>query len=550
MVIQLGATYGQPSNSAVPPYDPAKQITPDFGGAVLLNGTLAEFARRIDSDPVEPRNHEYMYAYEEGFNESGALVYPASAWGNDPSQNNDYANSGYAFTVVPGDQPMITVHVDHPYECYPAESDCDPATNTVLAPIPPNAAVQGWPSDSPPTKAYNWGDPENGDLHALVLDRDHMMLYELYKAYKDPVSNDWHCGGISIFDLVHGGGGYTGPGPAKCVPGQLRPLGWTSGNAAGTPILPLSVRYDEVIAGEVKHTIGCQLPGYHCLNRFVYPARHSAGNMTVPDYESGLGIAIPFGARFRLKADWYEANKDQFGPQSRVVVDAMRRYGLLLNDISTSGRGSWRQHLSLSFAPDSRWSWPNDMIKLWSIPVRAFELISIPIDFTITTNAPSGPVGKPVTITMAYHVRPGEHIQDGADLGVHLGRFGEVADPAFIADWTWFHLGPTQLSAQFTYIPTVPGPIDFKFDYTHQYLFASIAHYEVTAIAPGTDATKFGWNHVVWNAEPLPGPSSIPGTDPIPIPAIVSPPVGASADIIVFRDLVNAQRRRLVHHDR
>lgn len=178
---------------------------------------------------------------------------------------------------------------------------------------------------------------ENGsDAHALMINRDSCVLYELFAA-------NWNkgnpkAGSGAIFDLGSN---------------ALRPDGWTSADAAGLPILPGLVRYDEVLAGAIRHAIRFTTELTDCDH--IWPARHDAGTCD-PSYP-------PMGARFRLKASFSLAG---FSPQARVILRAMKRYGLLLAD---NGSNWYFQGTR-----DPRWS--DDLLdQLKSVPASAFEAI-------------------------------------------------------------------------------------------------------------------------------------------------------------------------------
>ena len=144
---------------------------------------------------------------------------------------------GIPFTTVPGTQPKVPVSFD-----YADESDPGPY------PVPPNAPIEGGPSSS-------------GDRHVLVVDRDACRLWELYAAYPQNGGTSWTAGSGATWDLSSN---------------AMRPLGWTSGDAAGLPILPGLVRYDEVASGEIDHVIRFTVP--KTQNAYVWPASHKAGS--------------------------------------------------------------------------------------------------------------------------------------------------------------------------------------------------------------------------------------------------------------------------------
>ena len=142
---------------------------------------------------------------------------------------------GIPYTTVPGTQPRVPVSFT-----YDDESDAGPY------PIPPNAPIEGGPSST-------------GDRHVLVVDRDACRLWELYSAYPQAGGTSWTAGSGATWDLNSN---------------AMRPLGWTSGDAAGLPILPGLVRYDEVAAGAIDHVIRFTAP--RTASAYVWPASHKA----------------------------------------------------------------------------------------------------------------------------------------------------------------------------------------------------------------------------------------------------------------------------------
>ncbi len=157
------------------------------------------------------------------------------------------------------------------------------------------------------------------DRHILLVDRDSCKLYELFAAVKK--SDGWHAGSGAIWNLSSN---------------ALRPKGWTSADAAGLPILPGLVRYNEVAAGAITHAL--RFTADTTRASYIYPARHQAGDSSATELP-------PMGLRVRLKADF---NITSFGPQSRVLLTALKTYGMILADNGSN----W----FVSGAPDARWS--------------------------------------------------------------------------------------------------------------------------------------------------------------------------------------------------
>lgn len=223
---------------------------------------------------------------------------------------------GIPFVVVAGSQPLVNVTFD-----YSDESDPGPY------PIPTDAPIEG-------------GAKSSGDRHVLVLDQDNCVLYELYDAH--PHSNgSWDAGSGAICNLQSN---------------AVRPAGWTSADAAGLPILPGLVRYDEVAAGEIRHAIRFTAP--QTRSAYVWPARHDASSLTGMQYP-------PMGQRFRLKAN---LDISSFWPEVQVILRALKKYGMILADNGSS----WY----LSGVPDERWD--NDVLhEFQQIPGAAFEAVDV-----------------------------------------------------------------------------------------------------------------------------------------------------------------------------
>ncbi|HEX9235285.1 MAG TPA: hypothetical protein VF972_03275 [Actinomycetota bacterium] len=174
------------------------------------------------------------------------------------------------------------------------------------------------------------------DRHALMVNAVHCVLYELYAAYWNNGSP--HAGSGAIFDLTSN---------------ALRPDAWTSADAAGLPILPGLVRYDEVQAGAILHAIRFTTALTDCHH--LWPARHDAGtcNSTYP----------PMGARFRLKATY---GLSGFSRGAKVILRAMKRYGLILADNGSN----WFFQGTM----DSRWT-DRLLNQLKQVPASAFEAV-------------------------------------------------------------------------------------------------------------------------------------------------------------------------------
>jgi hypothetical protein len=203
---------------------------------------------------------------------------------------------GIPFVRVPGNQPPVAVTFTEAGE----ESDPGPY------PIPPDAPIEG-------------GLCADGDRHVIVVQAETCTLYELYYAHPRP-DGSWQASGGARFDLASN---------------TLRPAEWTSADAAGLPILPGLVRYEEIETGAINHAL--RFTAELTQEAYVWPARHQAGATTNPDVP-------PLGQRFRLKT---EVELGDFSPTNQIILHALKTYGMMLADNGSS----W----FLSGAPDDRW---------------------------------------------------------------------------------------------------------------------------------------------------------------------------------------------------
>ena len=204
---------------------------------------------------------------------------------------------GIPYTVVSGTQPKVPVSFD-----YDDESDPGPY------PIPSNAPIEG-------------GAAAGGDRHVLVVDADNWMLYELFDARPQGGGASWTAGSGAVFDLSSN---------------AVRPAGWTSADAAGLPVFPGLVRYDEAVtAGVIRHAFRFTCPTTR--KAYLWPARHYASSQTSANLP-------PMGMRVRLKAG---VDISGYPPEVQAILQAMKTYGMLLAD---NGSGFF-----VTGAPDARW---------------------------------------------------------------------------------------------------------------------------------------------------------------------------------------------------
>lgn len=241
-------------------------------------------------------------------------------------------NPDMGFVIVPPDQPKVSLQLLE----YAEESDPGPY------PLPENLPVEGWPG---------WGAAEalddvqrdtrnrGGDRHALVVDPVNKKLYEFFMAKK--TDKGWQASCAAIFDLTSN---------------KLRPDGWTSADAAGLPIFPAVVRYDELARGEIRHALRFTI--VKSRRAYVAPATHYASPHKDP--------SLPrMGERFRLKKD---VDLSRFSPNARTILTALKKHGMFVADNGID----W----AISVAPDPRIAPLHEELR--KIRGRDFEVVERP----------------------------------------------------------------------------------------------------------------------------------------------------------------------------
>ncbi len=225
-------------------------------------------------------------------------------------------NADMAFVLVPPNQKKIDVKLSE----YSTESDAGPY------PVPESIPIEGWPAEfirDPSTKSLTLDDVQRGkpsleaDRHGIVVDPVNRKLYEFYRLTK--TDKGWNAGQASIFDLSSN---------------RLRPDGWTSSDAAGLPIFPAVVRYDELKRGKIEHALRVTLK--NTRRAYVYPATHFASSKTDKNLPR-------MGERFRLRSS---LDTSKFSYEVKIILEALKRYGMLNADNGID----W----ALSIAPDQR----------------------------------------------------------------------------------------------------------------------------------------------------------------------------------------------------
>ena len=289
------------------------------GQGASLNGfvpfnTISLWNTDISSAPVDPNSNSIISNWVGSVN-----LHPD--WGTDPTY-------GIPYVVVNGSQPLVNINL----RAYASESDPGPM------PVPATAPIEG-------------GSSSSGDRHVLVLDNGNCFLYELYNSSVNS-NGSWNADSTAVWDLLGN---------------EQRPYTWTSADAAGLPVFPGLVRYDEVAAGKIQHAFRFTLPKTSAA--FTPPASHWAATSSDP-------TSPPMGMRLRLKSSY---DISSFDTQMQVILTAMKTYGLILADSGSA--------LFVTGASDSRWG--SDLESLKTVPAAAFEVVQMNPVYT-NANYPTG----------------------------------------------------------------------------------------------------------------------------------------------------------------
>jgi hypothetical protein len=229
------------------------------------------------------------------------------------------ARIGIPYVTVPRDQKKVRVRYDE----FGDESDKGPF------PIPRDAPIEG-------------GRRSDGDRHVIVVQKGRCKLIELYHARPRRGGRVWVAGSGATWDLDSN---------------ELRPKGWTSADAAGLPILPGLARYPEVKGGRIDHALRFTVS--ETRRRYIYPARHYASDSTARNLPA-------MGQRLRLKKGF---DISEFPRQARVVLRALKRYGMIVADNGSD--------LFISGAPHRKWD--NDALHdLGRVTGKDFVVVDTP----------------------------------------------------------------------------------------------------------------------------------------------------------------------------
>jgi hypothetical protein len=294
-----------PPPTAAPGPRPAPGVPGSIGSCSLFPRSSYWYAD-VSTLPVHPMSAAYVNSV--GAAKKVHADFGSGLWDGGPI--------GIPFVLAAQGQPGVNISFE-----YADESDPGPY------PIPADAPIEGGPAS-------------DGDRHILVVEDGTCRLFEVFAAYPDGFGG-WTAGSGAVWDLNSN---------------AMRPAGWTSADAAGLPILPGLVRYDEVAAGRIDHAIRITVP--KTQKAYVWPASHRASSSTDPNLP-------PMGTWFRLRADF---DISGFPAEAQVVLQALKTHGGIVADNGSS----WY----LSGAPDERWN--NDALAtLGRVPGSAFEAVDV-----------------------------------------------------------------------------------------------------------------------------------------------------------------------------
>ena len=322
-VYRVKGTIGsQPVDLIITPEAPAPVATPPPATAGPHHAATGDPARlaRIHAAKMPEFHAPVMFNTPEADAILSALeVYPpdnpwnlvVTDWPVHPNSRNIIASIGgdrpmrynpdMAFVIVPPDQKRLNVLLPNP-----AESDNGPF------PVADNTPLEGWPSNYHRDQRYNnltLDDVQrdklnlNDDRHGIILDPVNRMLYEFWQLKK--TDRGWQAAQASTFDLKTN---------------KLRPDGWTSADAAGLPIFPATVRYDELKRGIIEHAL--RVTVRHTRRAYIAPATHFASKL--------MDENLPrMGERIRLRRDF---DMTGFSPEVQTILKALQTYGMFVAD--------------------------------------------------------------------------------------------------------------------------------------------------------------------------------------------------------------------------
>jgi hypothetical protein len=348
------------------------------------------------------------------------------------------------FVLVPDNQPRVTI----PFFNYPDESDLDGGTfPNGNYPIPANLPIETWPRGTGGLTLQQWQQDVNnagGDRHAIMVAPGAGSSWETWLTKL--TGTGWQASNGAKFNLNSN---------------ALRPAGWTSGDAAGLPMFPAIVRYDECQRGMVEHAL--RIVVAKSRREYIYPATHFASSIpaTSTNYPA-------MGQRVRLKAGFMIP--DSWTIEEKAVLRALKKYGALVAD-----NGNF---FSVSVCPDDRFA-SNAFDHLSTIGIGNFEVVQ-------TTGPTEGPrsAGAP-----SVNAGPDEFLEWPTNISLS----GSVNDPSGRAAVTWkLYSGPAGVSFanvnQAATTVTINGPGTYTFMLSADDAVHAVAYDAVVVRVTGRNA--------------------------------------------------------------
>jgi hypothetical protein len=286
------------------------------------------------------------------------------------------------FALVPDSHSLVS----NKFVTYPHDSDLNGGTYPFgLYPIPTNMPIEGWPTQTGSQTLAQWQTNSGGDRHSIIVQPGNGLIYETWEAQR--VGTNWQAANGAIFNLNTNG---------------LRPDGLTSGDAAGFPMFPALVRYDECERGMVEHA--CRLVVVVTRSEHIYPATHDAGSVAASQTNyPAMGQRLRMKAGFVIPANWTKEEK--------ALALGLKKYGAMVSDNSSS-------FFSISITPDDRWGNVFSDINSGGIGITNFEVIQ-----TTETNEGPRSAGAPMA-------------NAGPDQTVMLGQAAQLAGAAVFSNST------------------------------------------------------------------------------------------------------------------
>ncbi len=390
------------------------------------------------------------------------------------------------FVLVPDNQARVTI----PFLDYPDESDLDGGTYpNGRYPIPSNMPIESWPRDTGGLTLQQWQMDVNnsgGDRHAIIVAPGVGVIWEMWQAKL--TQSGWQASNGAKFDLNSN---------------NLRPTGWTSGDAAGLPMFPAVARYDECERGMVEHALRLCVP--KTRKEYIYPAVHSASSIPA------TSVNYPaMGQRFRLKAGFVVPSG--WTIEEKAICYALKKYGALVADNSGG-------FFSISVSPDDRFP-ANAFNNLSTIDVSNFEVVQStgPNEGPRTSGAPTANAGA-----------------DQAVNSLSTTLNGTVVDPSGHATVTWkLYSGPAPVNfantsaASTMVVFGTTGVYTFMLsvdDGVHAVAYdAVIVNVQQGSPSPTPTPTPSATPSPTATPTPTPAPSATPSPTPTPSPSPAQTP--------------------------